>query len=119
MSLATALPTSTYRPNKVGFLVHVGRHGAMTRVTHIWDGDDTACRMWSTGGLNHSHNWEYHIAPAIALCINCTRNHSREFGAEALGKAHLLASFRRVGVHFRREREAFLESGGNLDESPF
>ncbi len=28
--------------------------------THIWTGEDTACRMWSTGGLASSKGYTVH-----------------------------------------------------------
>lgn len=27
-------------------------------VAHIWSGDDTACRMWSTGGIGRKRPYE-------------------------------------------------------------
>ena len=25
---------------------------------HFWDGKDTACRLWSTGGMNKNRKWD-------------------------------------------------------------
>ena len=27
------------------------------KAAHIWNGADTACKMWSTGGMNRGGNW--------------------------------------------------------------
>lgn len=29
-----------------------------TSAAHVWDGKDTACRMWSTGGMNRQRKYE-------------------------------------------------------------
>jgi hypothetical protein len=40
---------------------------------HHWTGDDTACRLWSTGGINQARaGWEVvGKPPARALCHMC------------------------------------------------
>lgn len=38
-----------YLPRQVGFVYKRSR--IQSNTLHIWDGRDTACRMWSTGGL--------------------------------------------------------------------
>lgn len=40
---------------------------------HHWDGRDTACRMWSTGGINQARaGWiVVDVPPARALCHMC------------------------------------------------
>ena len=112
----TAAP---YRPNKVGFLVRVGGGGELRGATHIWDGTDTACRMWSTGGLNRAKTWEYHVTPSTHLCANCVRNQSHAFGHDSIPDSERLAPFRCVGAHFHDLRERFVVAGGSLRESPF
>ena len=37
-----------------GYLIKRGTKAGKKRVAHIWTGEDTACRMASTGGLNLS-----------------------------------------------------------------
>lgn len=40
---------------------------------HLWDGRDTACRLWSTGGINQARaGWHtVDVPPARALCHTC------------------------------------------------
>lgn len=44
---------------------------------HYWTGNDTLCRLWSTGGMNQRRKWlvkrdtEGH--PICTMCINVTR----------------------------------------------
>lgn len=58
-------------PNKAGFAVRCNGQGTPTGKTHLWTGHDTACRMWSTGGLPGRHKYRYFIAPPTELCHNC------------------------------------------------
>jgi hypothetical protein len=39
---------------------------------HYWDGNDTACRMWSTGGMNKDRKWSVHADPGShPICSMC------------------------------------------------
>lgn len=41
-------------------------------VSHIWIGDDTACHMWSTGGLKPGlENWSMTDVPLRRVCQMC------------------------------------------------
>lgn len=48
---------------------------------HLWTGEDTACRMWSTGGLKRSRfdvkseRGEHEIC---VMCINNSKGHENE-----------------------------------------
>lgn len=54
-------------PDKAGYIVN--RTG--TGVAHAWTGRDTACRMYSTGGLKRS-KYDYAISPGDRpMCANC------------------------------------------------
>lgn len=54
-------------PERVGFLVKRGGGG----VAHIWDGKDSACRMYSTGGLP-KRKYAYAISSDTRrICRNC------------------------------------------------
>lgn len=41
---------------------------------HHWDGHDTACKMWSTGGMNKNKKWSIRAAsgshPICTMCAN-------------------------------------------------
>lgn len=39
--------------------------------SHIWNGTDTACRMWSTGGMNQSKQWEVVQKQIGTICAMC------------------------------------------------
>jgi hypothetical protein len=45
---------------------------------HYWDGKDTACRMWSTGGMNQGRKWSVHDDPGehpiCTMCANVRKN---------------------------------------------
>lgn len=58
-------------PNKAGYIVRCNIKGNPSGRTHLWTGDDTACRMWSTGGLPSKHKYRFFIAPPSDFCINC------------------------------------------------
>lgn len=41
-------------------------------VAHCWDGSDTLCRMWSTGGMNRGGDWRVtHSAEGRRICQMC------------------------------------------------
>lgn len=42
---------------------------------HIWTGDDTACRMWSTGGMQKKKGYTLHDETmGLRLCCMCENN---------------------------------------------
>lgn len=56
-------------PDKAGYIVK--KNG--TGVAHAWTGRDTACRMYSTGGLR-KYKYEYAVATGDRpMCANCVR----------------------------------------------
>jgi hypothetical protein len=42
-----------------------------SRVAHVWVGEDTACRMWSTGGLRQHKFVFAEDAGGRETCNNC------------------------------------------------
>lgn len=40
------------------YFYRVGNKNPQKVAAHIWLGNDTACRMWSTGGLSPNKTWE-------------------------------------------------------------
>lgn len=60
-------------PSKVGFVCRVRRNGECMGKTHVWTGEDSVCRMYSTGGL-HAGKYEYFIEPPTEVCLNCLRH---------------------------------------------
>lgn len=54
--------------NKVGFLVYRSQEKG---VAHVWTGTDTACRMWSTGGLKKRRYDYRQSAEGKSICRNC------------------------------------------------
>lgn len=51
---------------------------------HYWDGRDTACKMWSTGGLNKNRKWAVHATPGnhpiCTMCANVQRKRDARNG---------------------------------------
>ncbi len=51
------------------------RNGAqparVTRVAHIWTGADTACRMFSTGGMNRADYARSADRRGLPVCLMC------------------------------------------------
>jgi len=42
---------------------------------HLWRDGDTACRMWSTGGMNHQRDYRVLDSPgAHKICTMCQKN---------------------------------------------
>lgn len=41
---------------------------------HFWIGTDTACKMWTTGGMNQRRKWSVHSDPGThpicQMCLN-------------------------------------------------
>ena len=68
------------------------------RVAHLWDGEDTYCRMHSTGGLNPEKFGVSSSAHGLPICAMC--QHVREddeavtIEAKAKEIANLLAEWR-------------------------
>ena len=46
---------------------------------HLFDGSDTACRMWSTGGMNHRKYELVESVESLFLCTLC-ETHTRKDG---------------------------------------
>lgn len=48
------------------------------KLAHLWDGADTFCRQWSTGGMAKSRPWSAHdqMRPEMRICAQCM-NHAR------------------------------------------
>lgn len=46
------------------------RKGHSAKVAHIWNGKDTVCRMYSTGGMNRS-KFKQVVATSLPICVNC------------------------------------------------
>jgi hypothetical protein len=67
-------------PTNVGFIVRCTPTGEPKRKSHIWLGTDTACRMWSTGGLIQTKRWDYYIEPPTEICTLC---HPERYGIES------------------------------------
>lgn len=55
-------------PSEWGFISHAepGRGSA-----HIWIGNDSACRMWSTGGLPFAESFRWTPSPDRKVCKRC------------------------------------------------
>jgi len=58
---------------KVGFLCRVNRSGSAKGVSHVWDGHDTLCHMWSAGALRESQVG-FFGSPPKKICKICKEN---------------------------------------------
>lgn len=95
------------------------RAGVPIGKPHIWTGLDTACRMWSTGGLNQNKQWMFYDFAPTALCRNCTSTSARgnpippDFDCD----------FKRLGRDRLEQPEKarlhYTEASGNLPARPF
>lgn len=56
---------------KHSFLVRCRDDGTYRGKTHLWTGDDTACKLWSTGGMVQGEKWKRVDAPPTELCQLC------------------------------------------------
>lgn len=60
--------------DRVGFVVKYNKRiERPTGKTHVWTGNDTMCRMWSTGGLVKRYYYFYDNPPTD-ICQNCKNN---------------------------------------------
>ena len=57
--------------SKISFLVRHSPDGKADGKSHIWVNGDTACHLWSTGGLTRTCDWRQHDEPPTALCQLC------------------------------------------------
>lgn len=61
-----------------GFLVKMVHKSIFDKaVAHVWTGEDTACRMWSTGGIPHRERFEVVDATDLPICAMCRTVASR------------------------------------------
>ena len=60
-------------PSYVGYICRVGRDGECVGRTHLWDGEDSVCRMFSTGGLRQD-KMEYFLNAPTEICLCCKRH---------------------------------------------
>lgn len=58
-------------PDKAGYIARRNSRGRVSGKTHLWNGQDTMCRMWSSGGLQAKHQYRYFFAPPSEFCSNC------------------------------------------------
>lgn len=72
-------------PSGEGFIVLTGIKGEPRGKSHGWLGKDTACRMWSTGGLPRHKNWDHRQEPPTEICNQCRPR--RQQGAGHRGPA--------------------------------
>jgi hypothetical protein len=53
------------------------RKNQSQKKAHIWTGDDTQCRMWSTGGIRKRRSWIVsETARGYAICKLCSGENS-------------------------------------------
>jgi len=49
---------------------------------HYWDGKDTACKRWLSGGMNHGRKWnirkEAGSHPICTACLNAKINENNQ-----------------------------------------
>ncbi len=56
---------------RAGFVCRLNREtGEPNGKTHVFTGNDTLCRMWSTGGLKQ-HKYGFFDSPPTRVCMNC------------------------------------------------
>ena len=61
--------------NIVQYLI---RNKGKVKTAHIWTGRDTACRMWSTGGLSHKKSYAVHgDTCGLNVCTMCENVHNK------------------------------------------
>lgn len=58
-------------PARDGYMVLCKELGFPNGKSHVWTGNDTLCRMWSTGGLNRERYWKFFESPPTEMCHQC------------------------------------------------
>lgn len=66
-----AIPNAQRFPGTKGFIVLENGLSEPSGKSHAWNGKDTACRMWSTGGLPRHKRWGYYAETPTAMCSQC------------------------------------------------
>lgn len=55
------------------------RRGKAPVVAHLWDGNDTLCELWSTGGIRAKRNYKVVDSPGelriCRMCADCATPH--------------------------------------------
>lgn len=83
---------------------------------HLWTGNDTACRMWSTGGLANKHKYELFETldhpEDFHLCTMCNPIKRQEQSNRVNVRKHMsaksiAASSRNLNEIFRRMADGF------------
>lgn len=60
------------------------RSNKKTGSAHFWNGHDTACKMWSTGGMNQRRKWSVLAdAGSRPICTMCANVQRRDVKAPA------------------------------------
>lgn len=67
-------------PSQEGYIVLADTNGDPRGRSHGWIGHDTACRMWSTGGLPRHKRWTHSSTPATDLCNQCANVRRQKAG---------------------------------------
>jgi hypothetical protein len=58
-------------PKRKGFLVRCNSLGGINGKSHLWTGEDTVCRMWSTGLADSKKTYKVTGEPMTQLCSLC------------------------------------------------
>ncbi len=53
------------------------RNTKKSKVYHLWNGSDTVCKLWSTGGMNQSRYIQSDDNCGLALCQMCNNNNRK------------------------------------------
>lgn len=73
-----------------GYLVRCNGLGKAIGKTHMWDGKDTLCRMWSTGGLDKRKRWRWSRLSNTDVCTMCLNV------AQSIEERLLIENFNRI-----------------------
>jgi hypothetical protein len=84
------------------------RDSGKSKAAHIWTGSDTACRMWSTGGLKKRRGysiWSHPDGHSIChMCSNAAKLPQADFQPRVIidsGERHMKEMDRAAFEHLR------------------
>jgi hypothetical protein len=74
---AVLRPAEPNSPTLMTAMQYLYNHKRPNTAAHIWTGDDTACKMLSTGGMRHGKKELHAELDGRRLCLMCQNNHNK------------------------------------------
>lgn len=81
------------------------RNKGNKKSAHYWNGNDTVCRLWSTGGMNQKRGWTVHTDRCgFPICTMCAIVRAKQI-EKTSSEDHRHACEVRAVIAMRRENK--------------